>query len=211
MAFTIFAIFFVTLLISFVGSLPFGPINLVMIDTTLKNSLRTSVWFAVAAAMVEIGQSWIALYGNAWMTQLIESGPWLKIAGFLFFLMLGMVFFLKKDQETQVKPSRFQNNFFLKGFIVAVLNPQAIPFWVIVLAFIPASSFFNISSESHTSMILSFVIGASFGKLGALLLFGMLSERIISRSDLIRNHINRIIGIILISIAMFQGILAFVG
>jgi len=182
-----------------------------MIDTTLKNSLRTSFWFAIAAALVEMGQSLIALHGSSWFTALIEKGPWLKIGGFFFFLLIGTLFFFRKSNEDRVTTNHFQNNFFLKGFVVALLNPQAIPFWVIMLTLLSSTSFIRISSESHTADIVSFIMGASCGKLGALLLFGVLSERIINRSHLIRNHINRIIGIILISIGMFQGILAFVG
>lgn len=206
------AIFSIALIISFVGSLPFGPINLVMIDTTLKNSLRTSVWFAVAAAIVEMGQSFVALQGSSWMAHLIEHSPWIKMVGFLFFLIIGMLFFFKKTKGDTIEiADSKQQSFFFKGFLVAMLNPQAIPFWVIMLTLLPSTSLIRISSQSHTADILSFMMGASCGKLGALLLFGILSERIISRSALIRHHINRIIGIILISIGMFQGILAIVG
>lgn len=211
MIFSVLSIFIVTLIISFVGSLPFGPINLMMIDTTLKNSLRASYGFAVAAALVEMGQSLVALYGSAWISQLIYQGPWIKLTGFVFFLLLGILFYFKKNQEKAFSSENSQKSFFFKGFLIASLNPQAIPFWIIVLAFFPATSLFKITSESNTVNILSFIIGASFGKLGALLLFGLLSERIIRQSHLIRNHINRIIGIILITIGMFQGILAIIG
>lgn len=211
MGFSMLAVFFITLLISFLGSLPFGPINLVMIDTTLKNSLRAGFWFSVAAALVEMGQSLVALHGTTWLNQSIQNSPWLKIAGFIIFSILGLLFLLKKDKDTTpTHHTASQRGFFVKGLIVALLNPQAIPFWIIILAYLQSAQISTVNSQSSTANILSFAVGASFGKLGALMLFGIMSQHIISRSSLIRNHINRIIGIILLLVGMFQGILAFV-
>lgn len=207
MAFSVFAIFFTTLLISFIGSLPFGPINLVMIDLTINYRLRSSYWFAVAAALVEMGQSFVALWCSAWLWQLIHQGTWVKLAGFFFFLLLGTVFFFKKGKENTHLAENSQKSFFLKGLVVAVLNPQAIPFWVIMLTFLSSASVMNITAKSPLFYILFFNIGAASGKLLALLLFGILSERIMRRSYFIRHYINRIIGIILIGIGVFQGVL----
>jgi threonine/homoserine/homoserine lactone efflux protein len=211
MIFSLLAIFFSTLLISFIGSLPFGPINLVMIDTTLKNGLRTSVWFALAAALVEMPQAFVALQGSTWLKQLIYDSPWVKIAGFVFFVVLGSLFFFKKNHSTDLKMESPKRAFFAKGLAVAALNPQAIPFWVIVLAVLPIPGWFSINLEHSIPFVLLFSLGAAGGKLGALLLFGALSERIIHRSNLIHRHLHRIIGIILISVGLFQGILALVG
>lgn len=210
MAFYITSIFFITLIISFVGTLPFGPINLIMIDTTLKNNFRAGFWFAVAAALVEMGQSVIALYGSSFISKTIEKGPWVQIAGFLFFLLLGTLFLLKKNTADSIAPENVQNGFFRKGLVVAMLNPQAIPFWVIVLAILQSTPIATVTSQRNILLIVSFALAAASGKLGALLLFGILSERIISRSTLIRTHINRIIGFILIIVGVFQGILAFI-
>lgn len=195
-------------IVSFLGSLPFGPINLVMIETTLKNSLRAGVPFAIAAATVEMGQSLVALYGSVFINQLIQSGPWFKLFGFFVFLMLGLVFFFKKSQETAPEGRRLSNNHFLKGLMVAFLNPQAIPFWVIMLAFLHSAQLMNINAHSSFAVVFAFLLGAALGKLCALVLFGILSQRIIYKISIVRNHLNRIIGIILIAIGMFQGILA---
>lgn len=210
MAFSMLAVFFITLLISFVGSLPFGPINLVMIDTTLKNSLRAGFWFSFAAALVEMGQSLVALHGSSWLSREVYDSPWIKIVGFILFSLLGLLFLFKKNHDSTTVNNTSQKGFFVKGLVVASLNPQAIPFWVIILAYLQSAQISTVNSHSTTANIISFAVGASCGKLGALMLFGIMSQQIISRSSLIRNHINRIIGIILLAVGMFQGILAFV-
>lgn len=202
------SVLFISWIVSFLGSLPFGPINLVMIDTTLKNSFRSAFPFAIAAAMVEMGQSLVALQGSVLINQFIASGPWFKIFGFIIFLILGLAFFFKKNREHSKKERSFHNNHFLKGFVVAFLNPQAIPFWVIMLAFLHSTQMMNVDAQSPWMIVTAFLFGAALGKLCALILFGILSQRIIYRMAIIRANLNRIIGIILIGIGMFQGILA---
>ncbi|MDX1943241.1 MAG: LysE family transporter [Saprospiraceae bacterium] len=201
-------VLFISWIVSFIGSLPFGPINLVMIDTTLKNSFRSGMSFAIAAAIVEMGQSLVALHGSVFINQVIVSGPWFKVFGFIIFLILGLAFFFKKNQEHSKKERRFQDNHFLKGFVVAFLNPQAIPFWVIMLAVLHSSQMMSVDAHSPWVLVIAFLVGAALGKLCALMLFGLLSQRIIYRMAIIRSNLNRIIGIILIAIGMFQGILA---
>lgn len=195
-------------IVSFLGSLPFGPINLVMIETTLKNSLRAGIPFAIAAAIVEMGQSLLALHSSVFINQLIQNGPWFKVFVFFIFLVLGLVFFFKKSKEAAHQKRRLSDRHFLKGLVVAFLNPQAIPFWVIMLAFLHSAQLMSIDAHSPLMIIAFFLLGAALGKLCALMLFGILSQRIIYKISIVRNHLNRIIGIILIAIGMFQGILA---
>ncbi|HMO39413.1 MAG TPA: LysE family transporter [Saprospiraceae bacterium] len=203
------SVLFISWIVSFSGSLPFGPINLVMIDTTLKNSLRAGIPFAIAAAFVEMGQSWVALYGSVFFNQFIAEGPWFRLFGFVVFSALGLVFFFKKNQESTFDSTTPGNRFFLKGFFIALLNPQAIPFWIIVLALLQSAQIMQVDTRSPLFVVLAFMLGAALGKLTALLLFGILSRRIIYRMTRVRQHLNRIIGIILITIGMVQAILAF--
>ncbi|HMN91138.1 MAG TPA: LysE family transporter [Saprospiraceae bacterium] len=204
---SLLSVFFIVLIISFFGSLPFGPINLMMIETTLRNSLRAGIPFSVAAALVEMGQSWVALQGSTWIEQLLKGGPWVQLAGFVFFLLLGLVFLFKKNQQEGTSTSiSHRGGPFIKGFVVASLNPQAIPFWIIILAILRSENLLEISAQSPFFVIITFTIAASAGKLAALLLFGLLSVHIFSRMALLRKHLNRIIGFILIGIGMAQAI-----
>ncbi len=214
MSIGVISVFFITLTTSFLGTLPFGPINLSMVDVTLRNSLRAGFWFAVAAALVEMGQSVVALYGSSWLNQLILQSPWLKIVGFLIFIILGLIFYFKKAEEhgsTKTENTlRRSGNYFTKGLIIALLNPQAIPFWLVVLAFFHSAEVMALDNSSPFANIVSFLFGAALGKLGALLLFGVMSQTVISRATRIRENLNRIIGVILIAIGMVQVILVLV-
>lgn len=54
-------------LASFTGTLPLGPINLSVVEVTVNRSFRAAIWLSVAAALVEIFQSLLALTGTHWL------------------------------------------------------------------------------------------------------------------------------------------------
>lgn len=207
-----FSIFFITLIVSFLGTLPFGPINLSVVDITLRNSIKAGFWFSVAAALVEMGQAIVALYGSSWLNDMMVHSPWVKILGVFIFIILGLAFYFKKSQHTEIQTikttARDTISYFTKGMAIAFLNPQAIPFWIFVLAFLHSTEFMSISAASPLSSIVSFLLGAAFGKLGALMLFGIMSQTVLHRATNLRANLNRIIGVILIFIGMVQGIIA---
>ena len=66
------------LLGSFLGGVAFGPINLSVVDITLKKSVRSAIRFCVAAALVEIFQATIAILFGKVISRKIEEIPELK-------------------------------------------------------------------------------------------------------------------------------------
>ena len=50
---------------SFLGGVAFGPINLSVVDITLKKNFAAALRFCFAAALVEIGQATIAIMTEA--------------------------------------------------------------------------------------------------------------------------------------------------
>lgn len=209
--FTAVSILFITFIISFLGTLPLGPINLSMVDVTLRNNLRAGFWFSVAAAFVEMGQSVVALQGSSWISQFLTNSIWTKVIVFAVFCTLGLLFFFKKNTAINQDISVRRGKHFAYGLLIAFLNPQAIPFWLVVLALLESAQIMSIHMGSPLLNIASFLLGTSLGKLGALMLFGILSEPIVRRASVIRNNLNRIIGLILIVLGISQGILAIVG
>lgn len=70
---------------SFLGGVPFGPINLSVVDLTLKKSIRSGLRFSFAAALVEIAQAIIAVLFGKLISRKIDELPELKIVVMVFF------------------------------------------------------------------------------------------------------------------------------
>ena len=104
-------------------------------------------------------------------------------------------------EDAQMKDKR-KTSPFLRGAIIGILNPQALPFWVAVIAALKSSAWV---SFGMWDFILLFLFGVSLGKLVALLLYGKMSLLIVSRITSLSQWMNRIIGGIFIALALIQG------
>lgn len=205
-----FFAFFIAMGVSFGSAIPFGPINLSVIDTTIRNNLKCGVLFSLAAALVEIVQAMVALFCSVWVAEFFTKSPAIKVGAFVLFIVLGFVFLfkgkVKKKKETA--PNSQVANFF-KGALIAFANPQTLPFWIFVLTYLETVQMIPINASQPWSIIIAFAIGVSVGKFLGLLIFSLLSHRIGKKSTKITNVTNKAIGYFLIFIGVIQGIQAF--
>ncbi len=193
--------FFLGVVASFVGTIPFGPINLSVVDATLKQSLKAAVSMSIAAALVEILQSFIALHCGLLVTMSIEHYPVVKIIVFSLFILIGFLFFFKKtESNVEEKKSKLKASNFTKGAIVGLLNPQAIPFWVFVFTYFQMSHWI----DYQLWHVIALLIGVSVGKFLALLMYGLLSLAVAKRIQTLSTYMNKIIGSIFILIGVVQ-------
>ena len=157
---------------SLLGGVAFGPINLSVVDLTLKKGIRSALRFSASAALVETFLATIAILFGKLISRKIVEFPELKILVIAFFMILGVYFILKKDKpKSEIKPDSKTSNFF-NGFVVAILNPQTIPYWIFVLAYLKSANVLHL----HSWNLFLFLIGLFFGKFIMLGLYGYLSE-----------------------------------
>ena len=198
-------VFFLSTLASIVGPLPFGPINLSVVDTSINRSWRAAFHFSIAAALVEIPQSFIAIRFNPTVQQLLQHNLWVKAFVVVFFVALGLIFFYRKPASPQSKKTKLKENDFLHGLLVSIANPQAVPFWIFILAFLKSAEYLDISDHPPLFFLCVFLAGVACGKLLTLLFYAFLSQLIVQRAAFVSQWMNKIIGAILIGIGLFQG------
>jgi L-lysine exporter family protein LysE/ArgO len=206
-----FFAFFIALGLSFGSAIPFGPINLSVIDTTIRNNLKCGVLFSLAAALVEIVQVMVALFCSVWVAEFFTKSPAIKVGAFVLFIILGFVFLFKgKVEKKKVEPgSSSQVANFFKGALIALANPQTLPFWIFVLTYLETVQMIPINASQPWSIIIAFGVGVCVGKFLGLLGFSLLSHKIGKKSTKITKVTNKAIGYFLIVIGVIQGIQAF--
>ena len=190
------------LLGSFLGGVAFGPINLSVVDLTLKKSIHSALRFSAAAAIVEIFQAIIAVMFGKLISRKIVEFPELKLLVIVFFVILGLFFLFKKDNpKTELKTERNSSNI-INGFIVALLNPQTIPYWIFVLAYLKSSNVLYLKSWR----LILFLAGVSIGKFIILSLYGYLSEHINKHFENLNEYVGKVIGGLLLVVGLVQAI-----
>ena len=208
---TWYFIFFLGVIISFLGTLPLGPINLSVVDTTLKSGTKPALFLSIAASLIEILMVFIAVWCSMAFTDLLSFSDWTKWVAVLVLIGLGLFFWLQPNKTKEVKTDKGENsklkenrNAFLKGILLALLNPQAVPFWFFVLASLNSAKVIDLSFQKDTLLLWSFLIGTSVGKFLSLWLFAALSKLVEQRATHFSQYINKGIGGILILIGSIQ-------
>lgn len=154
--------------VSFIGSLQLGPVNLYVINTVLFNSRKEALWVAFGGCLPELIYCFLAVYMNSFF----QSNQLFKIIFQVIFVIIlviiAITFWFKKNKSiTAERPkSRPPLVSFLKGFSLAVLNPQLLPFWMFVEIYFNSLQFTQIQSDSQKT---AFIIGAGTGAIILLL------------------------------------------
>ena len=196
--------FLLGLIGSFLGGVVFGPINLSVVELTIRKNLQSALKFISAASLVEILQAFIAVFFGKLISKKIDEFPEFRLLIIAFFLVLGLVFILKNN-NSKIRLSEETDSGrgdFFSGIIVAILNPQAIPYWIFVLTYLQTLEMIDLSMGN----LLLFLAGVSTGKFLILTVYGYLSKYIKNRLSNVDHLISTFIGGLLILIGLIQAI-----
>ena len=94
-----------------------------------------------------------------------------------------------------------------KGFLVAILNPQAMPYWTIAFAMLESIEIIEVYLSPACTVAL--IVGISLGKLACLTSYAALSVMMAERVQGINVLLNRVMASILFIVGLFQGIKVF--
>ncbi|MCY7350622.1 MAG: LysE family translocator [Cytophagaceae bacterium] len=200
-----------TFLISFVGSLHPGPISFSVIEATLRRGLRQGIWVAVGSCVPEVIYGLLAVRGVRLFEQMPELYRGLQIAIVPVMLILGILALRRPKaagtpvaSETVVA-SQFS---FGKGLTLSLLNPQLLPFWLVILVYYGRYEALHVATLAQQ---IAFVAGASLGAFALLALCIWLVHR---RRERIERYLrpelfDRIIGWSFIGLAIWQSFTLF--
>lgn len=167
----------------------------------LEHRIKAALRFALAVAIVEYPYAWIAVE----FEQLITSSPVvmqnLQLWGAIIMTVIGIVslWTVRKPSAISVK---LQESGFRRGIILSILNPQAIPFWIALTAYLKYQGWIDISTGWRLH---SYVLGTSVGAFLLLSLLIFLAHRVASSF-----RDNRLIRMIPGLVLLCLGIIGFV-
>lgn len=142
----------------------------------LEHRIKTALRFALAVAIVEYPYAWIAVE----FEQLITSSPVvlqnLQLWGAIIMTVIGVVSLWTVRKPTAISV-KLQESGFRRGIILSILNPQAIPFWIALTAYLKYQGWIDLSTGWRLH---SYVLGTSVGAFALLSLLIFLAHRIAS-------------------------------
>ncbi|NJO01875.1 MAG: LysE family transporter [Bacteroidia bacterium] len=163
---------------------------------------------AWGAALVEIFQSGVALYGGHLVTRLLAQYPVLELLVFGAFIVVGLILF-RQNARKNMHHQRFNLKMsgFTKGMLVGLLNPQAIPFWIFCFTFFQMHEWLHFQALYLTALF----AGIFAGKFIALAAYASLGMMLTRRVRSLENLMNKILASVFILIGLIPLIRYFWG
>jgi threonine/homoserine/homoserine lactone efflux protein len=201
--FSLVIIFFTGMLISFLGSLPLGSLNVSAMQVAITENTKNAIQFSLGVALVEILYVRLSLQGIDWILanqQLFYILEWVTV--FIFIVMAVSSFWIASKKDNAKKNILLNNkmNRFWLGFTMSAINPVQIPFWFIWSTYLlsnkillPVALHFNI-----------YTAGIGTGTLIGLALFVFTGKWLLNRLKASHRIINIIVGIVFIISAAIQ-------
>ena len=190
-------------IISFLGQLPLGNMNLTATQLSVQENLRSAWKYGLGIVLVEIIYLRLALTGMDWVVehkQLFTIMGWLTV---IVFIVLGVLAFAMARKQTSAKKGLLLNNKmdrFLLGVVVSGINPAQIPFWFLwstqllnSKVLMPTTGQFNL-----------FTAGAGLGSLAGLALYIHGGKWLITKLKTSNKALNIFMGIVFILAGLFQ-------
>jgi len=196
-------IFLTTSGISFVGSLQLGPVNLTVIHTVLKRRLKAGLLVALGGCVPELIYAAAAVWAGMWLEKHPDVWRLLEWVSIPIFIAIGITLFRSSARTMNKAESPTGRSDVLKGFSLAILNPQLFPYWLFIL--VQFQGYEQLKVHLPREQI-AFVMGAVLGAVG--LLFGVAYLTSCYREKLLRKlgsiNLNQLLGWVFLGMAALQ-------
>jgi hypothetical protein len=179
-----------------------GTTNVAVMNTTIKENIQSALKIVYTAAIAEVILVLVALYYNTKILKFIDHNIWVQYSIAVILLVVGaFLFFRKKDSRVIKKTLKTSKQ--LLGFILGMVNPPVLIYWIIAISFLKKKMIYLDLSSEFTLLIL-FLVGVFFGKVVTLYGFGKFSHQLKLKIKHLTTKVNQIIGLILAVVSIVQ-------
>lgn len=196
----IFVVFFIGFIATVAGAIPPGASNLAVIKTTVQENIHESLKIGYGAGIGEVFLALSALSFGMIAQDFIVMNSWIQV---LVVMILGVAgIYLIKNKKSAQKTSRTLGSKYVTGFLLSVLNPPVLIYWVLVFSFLQSTIAFDLD---FTSLSL-FVLGIFTGKVITLYGYSKLGTHLLKKKSGLASSINPLIGSVLVGLSLLQGV-----
>jgi threonine/homoserine/homoserine lactone efflux protein len=200
-------VFFWGMLVSFLGSLPLGTLNVAAMQISVQESIQNAIYFSLGSLSTEMIYVRISLVGINWIRKQKVLFKWMEWIALAIVLALAVGSFIAATNEHHAKNVMLNNNMnrFLLGFLLSAISPMQIPFWFGWSTVLFSKDILQPKNSYYNFYILGIGLGTLLGN--CVFIFG--GKYIVEKLNANQNILNWVIGGIfaLTAIIMFIRIL----
>lgn len=177
-----------------------GPVFFAMIKTSIEKGFKAGFSLAVGVIISDVVLIGLVLYGSQFLVYQESFDKYVGIIGGFFLLAVGVYYLYSKvainyQDKGIVKVSK--RGYLLKGFLMCILTPSTLMFWIIVSGIISAKL-----SSLEEKLFCFFIAMATQLTIDGLKSFYSSKLRYRIKEDALRK-LNKIAGVIIIGFAIW--------
>jgi threonine/homoserine/homoserine lactone efflux protein len=202
--------FLVGIFLAFIVAIPVGPVNLAVVQNSIKYGMLSGFKVALGSALVEFFYCFLAIWG----VKTLFTNPnvlfVLQVASIPLLLVMGIYNLTRKkdneERESQIKKE--PKGDIILGASLTLVNPMLLPFWMGVGAYLKSLHIFgeNFQFLHNVSTSWAFIFGVASGSFLLLVLVALISSKKKSMNIHTKIIIYKILGSLFLVLAAFQSI-----
>jgi threonine/homoserine/homoserine lactone efflux protein len=191
--------FFMGVLVVSIGALPFGLVNLSVVEIAAKSSAEKTIPVSFGASVIEVLFASIALLSGQMLSGYLIENALVRNTIVLILLISGIIFWFKKVKVNH-KDSFSYSMGIIKGAFLNLISLQVLLFWLMAVSFLTVRNLIPISVTEAAI----FIAGVWVGKMMVLQAYAYFGKIVVANSQKLSENINKIIGLMLIAVSIVQ-------
>ncbi len=124
-------VFFWGMMVSFLGSLPLGTLNVAAMQISVTESIKNAIYFSIGSLLTEMFYVRISLVGINWIRKQKVLFKWMEWIALAIVVALAAGSFIAAMHAHHAKNVMLNNNMnrFVLGLLLSAISPMQIPFW----------------------------------------------------------------------------------
>lgn len=196
---------FVGFLVSFIGSIPLGYLNVVGYDIYRNRGLYPAIHYLLGVIIIEFFVIFCTLVFAKKLTSNLKLIRFIEAFSVIFMFVLAYVFFSSghSEQLNGTISSNVSQHFLLAGILLSSTNFIQIPFWLSWNLYLLNGNHIEVSKFKKYFYVFGTVTGTFFGMLVLILSLNFLTLQ----TDFLSKYLMRIIiPLVFVGLGIFQGI-----
>ena len=192
--------FVVAIVVSFLGYIPPGNINLTAMQISINKNIKQALIFITTFSILEAIFTYILMRFAAWFAEKKDVLAVLNWALIIVFVVLGTLTWYKGKQDLP-KETEFKKGASVRtGILLGIFNPIQIPFWAIAGTYLIGHNWITTAGFG----LQVFALGSGIGAFICLYLYAHFAQLIQEKFSLSSKLINHGIALVFFCLAIIS-------
>ena len=171
----------VAFLISYIGSIPPGTVNVSVMQLSILKKHRAALFFSLAASLVEFAYAGVTVQFHLFLNTHPEVANYFRIITAVALIGLGLwnIFSISTSGSIKVDTKLTGRHGFARGLILGFLNPMTIPFWLAMTTYLENDGLVELTNLGYWM----YLVGLSSGTFCLLLTVDAMGKRFTKIAD----------------------------